>query len=113
MSETQGQIIAPDNYRKLCEPFASPAEAEKALTAFWEEFYELRNKHRIADAHVICRVPVLSETGEGIVRVNMHAGDEMLGEEMTAFAFGQEGARRQSRIASMFDGSIKTKKPRK
>lgn len=103
MSDEQKQfngIQAPANYRKLCEPI-SQADAEKNTTAFFEEFYELRNKHGIADAYCIVKIPVKVEDVEGEIVLSMHCGNELSRESMAAWAFGYEQSQRQIRIAEL------------
>ena len=66
MSETQTTIHDSDNYHKLSKPFDGPAAAEAAVSAFWDEFYALRNKHKIADAYVIVSIPIRYEDGKRV-----------------------------------------------
>ena len=106
--EMFGGKVAPDNYRKLCEPFESLAAAEKAISGFWDEFYELRSKYKLADVLTIVRVPALAEDGEeGIVSIKMHAGDAMHEEGMAAMAYGQAVANRQERMGKLLAGHVK------
>ena len=58
----QQSIIDPDNYRNLCEPFETDDAAYEALEKFWEEFYEIRNKHKIADVYVIMYKQYIKKT---------------------------------------------------
>lgn len=103
----------PSNYRRLCEPFESMEVANNAAQAFWEEFYELRNKHHIADCLVICRFAVATDKGEGIVHMRMHAGDEMHAENMAAFALGAAQVERQEATARFIRKSLKQIKAKK
>lgn len=109
--EQQG-IFAPENYRELCKPFPNAAEAEKSLNAFWDDLYELRNKHHMTDVHVIVRVPI----AEHHVMTSFHCGDSLLGESMTAWAFGLQQASRQENIARVVEEagqSVKARRSRK
>lgn len=92
----------PGNYRKLLEPVPQ-AEMEKRCQAFMEELYQLRNKHGIQDVHCIVCATVLGESDglEGTVMLNCHFGDTMFAESMTAWALGQEQAKRQEAIAAL------------
>ena len=107
-SPEQKTFIAPDNYRKLCEPFPSAEAAEDALNAFWEELYELRNKHRIPDLTVVARANFASDDDdEASVMVDVHCGDRLQKEPMLAWAFGRAQADRQAEIGRLMNGSIK------
>jgi hypothetical protein len=102
----------PKLYRKMLEPVPM-AEAEENVKQFWEEVYALREKYRIADVHVICKLFVLAEDGrEGAVQVDMHAGSENESEGMTAWAFGRAAAQRQMRIAEIGASSASVKSPK-
>jgi hypothetical protein len=104
----------PDNYRKLCEPFESMAAVEKAITAFWEEFYELRNKHKIPDVLVVWRVPAYDAEGEeGIVTSKLYCGNSDHAEGMAAMAYGQCAVERQERTAKHLQGFVSQKKDRR
>lgn len=98
MSKAQSTFIDPDNYYDLSRPYDTQEAASTAIEAFWNEFYELRNKHRIADAYVIIRVPV-KELGP--VMTTLHAGCDLVSEQMTAWAYGREGADRQAAVAKV------------
>jgi len=103
MSKEQKQfdgINDPANYRRLSEPM-SQAKAEEALGAFFEEFYELRNKHGIVDAYVIAKIIVEGDRGEGEVLSAMHCGNQLSRESMCAWAFGMEQSQRKQRIAEL------------
>jgi len=106
------KISDPANYRKLSEPFASAAEANAAIQAFWSEFYELRNKHRIADAMVVVQTSyVADDGGEAVGVMSMHAGDWIHRESMAAFAYGQAVSDRQQQIGKMLSSSGYLKQP--
>lgn len=116
MAEQQGELLGksdPGNYRKLCEPFASMADVNTALEAFWEEFYELRNKHRFADVLVVLRIPVMADGSEGVVHTKLYAGDEGYAENMSAFALGATSVERQEATARLMKKAIKQIKAKK
>lgn len=95
-----------DNYHKLSEPFESPEAAENAFAAFWDEFYELRNKHKLPDVYVIAAIAIRYPDGEtGSVMASLHAGDELRREPMVAWAYGRESALRQERLAKLIETS--------
>lgn len=94
----------PGNYRKLSDP-RTIADTDAALSAFWDEFYELRNKHGLPDVYVVFRLPVIDDRGEeGVAMTRMTAGSEVYAESMIAWAFGMETAVRQERIAGLAKG---------
>lgn len=97
--ETQKGIFASDNYLDLCKPFPSASEADSAIEAFYSDLYELRNKHRMTDVHVMIRLPV-----EGhFVQTCFHFGDELLAEPMAAWNYGYQGAQRQIRMGQIVE----------
>lgn len=93
----QQSMIDPDNYHALNQA-VEMAEAEKRLEAFWDDFYELRNKHKIPDVYVIFRIPVV---GTGDIFTSHAAGCTLYNEPMTAWAFGREQSDRQHAIAAL------------
>jgi hypothetical protein len=104
-------ISDPENCRKLNEPVAIE-HAEKALNEFFEEFYDLRNKHGIANAYCIVQMNVLADDGsEGEVITSMHAGNELVKESLAAWALGKEQANRQQRIAKLLADSPAVRTP--
>lgn len=109
-----GVINDPATYRKLSEPFATAEEANDALQKFWEGVYELRKQCRIADVYMVVGFNVAAEDGEeGRMMGILHAGDEMIREAMSAYAFGREQADRQSRTARLIGKNAVTKLARK
>lgn len=111
MSESKAQkeqrgIWSPENYHEVSKPFESVEAAAKAIDDFFEEFYELRNKHRISDVYAIARV--LTPDGERTAR--MMAGNEYYAETLTAWAFGFEQSQRQERIWRIIDETTKATK---
>ncbi len=91
-----------ENYRNLCVPFENIDAANKALNAFNEELYELRNKHRIKDVQITTEVFCIdSEGDEGAAQSTFHYGSRMQALPMAAFAFGQEKIRLAELIAKL------------
>lgn len=92
-------INDPDNYREMSKPFASPNEANGALTLFFDEVRELRKKHRIRDVHMLVSVRTTDADGvEGDAMSASHLGDPAVGELMLAWGFGRAGAERRQTI---------------
>jgi len=54
----------PELYRKMSAPFPDAETANTALGAFFEEVYALREKHRIANVHVIASIAILDAEGK-------------------------------------------------
>ena len=98
-AKKQTSIIAPDTYYELNQP-ASHEESQKRLDAFWEDFYELRCKHKLPDIYAIFRVPI---AGEGDCFISHQIGNPLFAEPMTAWAFGREQSDRQARIMKLTD----------
>ena len=80
----------------MCQP-RSHAECEASVSGFFDELYALREKHKIADINLTCRVV----TEDGDAMLTGHIGDIEKGESMAAFAFGQEQSERQHRISAI------------
>lgn len=55
MSDT---VNDPEHYRRMSEPFESPAEADAALAAFFDAVKQARDTYRIADVQVIVQVNI-------------------------------------------------------
>lgn len=98
----------PGNYRDLSEP-RPIADTQKSLEEFWEEFYELRNKHRLADVAMVVSTPCIYESGEeGDCSVMLQAGDIDKAESLFAMGYGQAVGRRQERIGKLLKGFVKS-----
>lgn len=107
-------INSPATYRKMCEPFANIAEANKATTDFQDELYELRVKHRIKDFAFVAEVNVLGESGdEYSPMIAGMLGDATKMEGLFAFAYGRAAAERQERITSTVSDACKAIRPGK
>lgn len=105
MSEKKVQkIMDSDNYEEVSRPFESTEEADKAVQAFWDDFYALRNKYRIADVYLCCRFIV---KGAGPMMTTLYAGDEMQRESIAAWGFGRAQSDRQELIMSAIDQACK------
>ena len=87
------------------------AQAELAVKEFWTGLYDLRNKTGICNVYAVLQLIVADETGqEGEIFTSMHCGNEMMREPMTAWAFGQEQAKRQEKIAELLRQKSSVKK---
>lgn len=80
------------NYRKCLEPFVSPEEANNELEAFWNEFYELRNKYGIPDMLVTLMFSIATEDDEVQHLAMFSCGSDMNVERMAAYAHGRASA---------------------
>ena len=92
----------------MSEP-VSIGEAETRLKLFFDELYDLRNKHKIADVYVVARLNVTSSDGEGPITTCMHCGSDLEREGMAAFALGFERSQRADRIINIMDHAGKVK----
>jgi hypothetical protein len=109
MSE-QKKFIDNDNYLRCSTPFETPEEASAALEAFWNEFYELRNKHRVSDVLLTFRIQVRhNENGVHEHMGSLFAGSEMFTEALAAWALGKAQAERQERIAGLLSQGMETR----
>lgn len=104
----------PKQYQKCATPFPTVQEADAAVQAFWDEVYELRNKHGIANISFV----IYDEIAEsGPFFICNHIGDSFKQEPMAAFLFGQAGAARQKLVREMaesgLDEAIKSLKPKR
>jgi hypothetical protein len=88
----------PDQYRKCSEPFATAEEANAAVQAFWEEAYELRVKHNLANVSFVIGDSI-AESGEFFVC--NHIGTSIMWEGMAALMYGQASAARQASVRAM------------
>lgn len=95
-------IVDAANYHEMSKPFSSHDEANAAVDGFWEEFYALRNKYRLADVHVIISVNV----EDGACFLSMHAGSSTQAERMTAWAFGKASAERQQQVSQLCEQAM-------
>jgi hypothetical protein len=97
--EPTASVNDPVNYHELNKGFPTQEEAQAAINGFWDEFYALRNKYRLADVSVVVRVPIQDQSeGVGDCLLTLHAGSELHEESMLAWAYGQAAQRRQDRL---------------
>jgi hypothetical protein len=76
-------------------PFASTEEANSAIQAFFEDVYQARLKHRLANVCIAIRDEI-AETGP--FHVSGHFGEALFVESIAAWYFGQAQAERQKLI---------------
>lgn len=96
----------PKLYRKLCEPYESPAAAGEALEKFWDEVYELRAKYKIPDMLIVMSFAVQEDNGEETDRMGMlYAGDNLKKEAIAAFAHGRATSEREQIIGRALKGA--------
>lgn len=106
------------NYRKLSEPFPNGTAANDAINAFFEELYELRNKHKIRDVYVVVGGCVLypAEGNDPEIEADFitafHAGEELKREPMVTWAVGYEAAASRERINKIRAKGNETKSSR-
>jgi hypothetical protein len=111
MAKTQkplGEEFQPNakRYREASEPHESPAAAQKAIQAFYDELAELRVKYRIRDLYVIYNASVIEESGEETAATGMTGfGTQSLWESMVACAYGVEKQKKESLIRKLLAGS--------
>ena len=84
-----------DNYAEMMKPHADAEAADTTLKAFFQELYELRNKHRLANVSVIVSDSV---SGSGCFYWSGHCGDENQREAMAAWNLGNSSSARQDAI---------------
>lgn len=101
----------PKLYRELSEPFASAADANTALDAFFQGVEELRKQHRFANVYVIVCASMQGDTAddEQEWQASCHYGDGLRAEAMTAWAYGREQGRREAAIGSAVRSAARAK----
>jgi len=98
-------INDPENYRKMCEPFASANEANAALEAFFADVRAARKKHRIANVLMVAELRVnYPETGEGSAMVHGFNGDVLMAVPLAAFAYGKTQEEQRQLINNLAAG---------
>lgn len=93
----------PTQYQKASTPFATAEEANAAIQAFWDAAYELRCKHNIANISFVIQDEI---AGSGTFFAYNHMGDQMRGESMAAWMFGQASAERQNLVREMVEHGL-------
>jgi hypothetical protein len=91
-------VSDPDQYRKCSAPFATAEEANAAVQAFWEDVYELRCKHNLANISFVIG-DTIADSGEFFVC--NHIGTSIMWEGMAALMYGQASAARQAAVRAM------------
>lgn len=82
-------------FNALNVPFKDAETANTAIQAFFDEAYELRKKHGLANVSIIVHGDI-EESGPFMSAG--HFGDSSTEEAMAAWNFGRAGADRQERI---------------
>jgi hypothetical protein len=90
----------PKLYGQMCEPFENQAEANEALTAFFEDVKAAREKHGITDVHLILSgYTAGGEDDPGAWLTSAHIGSPREAEAMCAWALGKAQEERRAMIA--------------
>lgn len=92
-------------YRAMSEPFPDVEAANAALGAFFEELYELRRKHRIADVLAVVQFSVVEDERESARIIHLQIGDQLRAAAMAAFAFGACEAEHEALIGEIVAGA--------
>ena len=82
-------------YYELSKPFEDSGQADNALRSFFDELYELRVKHGLADVSVVVKDAI---EGSGSFMANFHCGSEIEQEAMAAWLFGRVQGDRQDLV---------------
>jgi hypothetical protein len=90
----------PENYRTMSTPFSSLEDAQDELDQFFEEVRIARQKHKIADVHVIVSTNVKTENLIKRFSGAAHFGDATNGLEMSAEGMKVELDARKKVIAA-------------
>jgi len=77
------------NYRKMCEPFQTPDEAQGALKNFFDSVETLRNVTHMMDVHIIVKMNILRDGEETHAIVNAHFGNPLEGPNMCMWSIGE------------------------
>lgn len=96
----------PSNYAKMAVPFKDSEAANKAITAFYAELLEIREKHRMMDVLCVIRVAV----GGGIGMTHSAIGAESCMESLAAYAYGATRANRERQIHDLMGGKTESLK---
>lgn len=99
----------PKTYREMAVPFADGETANAALSAFYEGVTELRKKHRIKNAIVLCEVGYIVDGQEvdGSSKLLLGSSEEHL--LMLAYAYGEARQRHEDLIALAVASGKKSK----
>lgn len=95
-------------YRRCAEPFGTREEASAAISAFFEEVYAARKKHKVANVVVGVRDSVEEV---GTIMSSASYGDSLVHESLCAYLYGQASSDRQAMIAGLLaPSSVTTRK---
>ncbi len=93
-----------ERFLRMQKPFATEADALKAITAFYDDIEKAREKHCLADVHIIVMTPSLNEDGIAVPGLSsLHLGDSRRGEEMCAWGYATESSARRKEIQALMD----------
>ena len=111
MSEKQQRLFDnEDAYYKASKPFETREQANEAISGFYNEVYELRNKYGIANVSIVIKDTI---AGTGGAMSCAFFGNSIENEAMMAYGYGQAVKERQSVIAAMIDEDAITKNTRR
>lgn len=98
----------PANFRKMSEPFATSADADKAVDAFQAGLKKLRDECRIAEVFCIIEVPyLLPDGGEASAMARLHHGYQLKAPVLAAYGYGIETASHDAMIARLISQARK------
>src|SRR5262249_32731030 len=90
-SQMAKEVDDPVGYHRHSEPFATREEANAAIDAFFDDVKAAREKHRIANAHLVVQV-LAADQGPGRNRLFAlyHLGSSTEALHMAAYAYATE-----------------------
>lgn len=103
----------PKLWREMQEPHESIEAANNASKAFYEELGVLREKYRMADVLVVCRVRVAIDGDEREALTPTFYGEWIRAESMAAYAYGHYASERQKQISDYINQSVITRDTKK
>lgn len=103
----------PKLWREMQEPHASIEAANEASRGFYEELGALREKYRMADLLVVCRVRVVIDGDEREALTPTFYGEWLRAESMAAYAYGHYAGERQQAISDYINGKALTRQASK
>ena len=93
------------NYVALAAPFATPTAGNQALTAFFKDLRDLRQKHKIPDVLAVASINVAYPDGRtGAAIAHKHNGDSLRSEAMAAWLYGTLSAERRELLNKLIAG---------
>jgi hypothetical protein len=100
----------PNNYLDMNQPYESPEIANAAIREFYDKLSELRKEYKISDILVIIKDSIRYDDGEvGQFMQYSQFGNQLNGESMAAFAYGQLQAEKREFLNKLMEGEIKDK----